>query len=122
MANKRMEEVLKYCKRDNLDKRRLEEFEPKNRPELKNLPIYNLRDIDRLHDMIEAEHKHYHGWFSAWVKVNSHFSLLQELDINNLGYDIIEVLEKPFDEMPLMINECEPRVNLFVRWRLKIGK
>lgn len=122
MASKRMEEVLKQCKRENIDRDRLASFCPKNRQEILKLPVYSIKEIDLLHSMLNAEYEHHPLWFSEWKQVNSCFSLYQKLDTNNLGDDIIEVLEKPFDELPLLVNEIEPRLNLFVRWRLKIGK
>ena len=122
MASRRMEKVLEYCRRDNIDKRRLAEFWPKNRPEINNLPIYSVQEIDHLHEMVEAEYLHSPTWFGEWRPIKSCSGLFELLDRVNIGDDIIEVLQKPLDDMPLLVNECEPRVKLCVKWRLLVGK
>jgi hypothetical protein len=122
MPSKKMEEVLKYCKRSSLDKERVACFWPKNRPKIKDLSLYDIRDIDKFNEMANEEYKFHPKWFNDFKNIKSCFSLFYLIDTHNLGDDILEVLQKPIDEVPLCINECEPRVNLFVRWRLEIGK
>ena len=124
---KNIDDVIRYCKRDNLDKERLASFWPKHLEDIKDLPVYSLEEIDRLFSMIEgecAEDPLSQRWWRQLRGIKSCYSFFVALDsiYAGVGPDIVELLLAPFDEVPLHVNIIEPRLNLFIRWRLEIRK
>jgi hypothetical protein len=128
MMPKKMEDLIKYCAADNLNTRLAAGYEPKRVPEIKSLPIYRLKDIAKLSEMFTSSSEFISAsetnpnWFSSLKGIKTCISLYSVIDNISIGEDIVEILLAPFEDMPIYINTPEPRLKLFVKWRLSIGR